>query len=152
MTEFPETDLETLRRSRVARLEADLHELASRLTHLHWPSTEAEVTDCRQIRFGRFGRHYLSNSLGEVPDLLLSGYAVGFRYSVDGTSYGGTLNSLVEVEPGDRFEIRYNPQSPEENNSICSKNSPSSILSPIIGVLIAALILILFAKDRFFSH
>lgn len=152
MTEFPETDLETLRRSRVARLEADLHELASRLTHLHWPSTEAEVTDCRAAKNRYWGSGRYSNERVRL------GYIVGFAYSVEGKAYAGTLNSPVEVLQGDRFALRYNPDHPNENNSICSDNSPSSIFSKWISLVLGILIFllaILAVKDtalKFFRH
>jgi hypothetical protein len=146
MTEFPDSDIETLRESRVEQLEAYLHELASRLTHLHWPSTDAEVTECRQAR-SRRGWYYYRY----IRPLQLE-YIVSFSYSVQGKAYSGTLNSPVEVERGDHFALRINPDHPDENNSVCSDNSPSSIISPVIAIVLAVLILLLFLKDRFFKH
>ena len=144
----PTVDLETLRQSRIVRLEADLHELASRLTHLHWPSTEAEVTDCRKMTFRH--RYYSYRVPQQIP--LLGGYAVGFRYSVDGRLYDGVLDSRVQVEPGDHFALRYNPDQPNENNSVCSDNSPSSILTPVITAILAILFIVLLIIERFFTH
>lgn len=148
MSEEPAIDPETLRKSHVERLEADLHELASRLTHLHWPSTEAEVTDCRAAR-NRVSLH------SKIEPPLLLGYIVGFSYSVNGKSYAGTLDSPVEVEAGDRFKLRYNPDHPNENNSLCSDNSPSTLYGTaanwVIGILIGFLLLA-FLVDRFLKH
>lgn len=80
----------------------------------HWPEVEAEVTDCTFVRF--------------TPDLRVEGgmedqlahYAVGFRYEVNGTTHMGVLNSTVQVQPRDRFFVRYNPENPEQNNSLAS--------------------------------
>lgn len=109
MSEEASIDLDELRQSRIAQLEANLHELASRLTHLHWPSTEAEVTDCRKIRLKYLSRYY---SFRPRIHALPKGFTVGFRYAVVGTTYTGTLLSPVEVAAGDRFHIRYNPEIP----------------------------------------
>ena len=148
MSQSPDFDLETLRQSRIARLEAELHELAGRLTHLHWPSTQAEVTDCKRMRVPQrfYGDSY---PLPEPP--LIRGYAVGFRYSVDGKSYTGILDSPVEVEAGDRFQLRYNPNHPNENNSLCSENSPSMMYAKLANVVLAILavaFLLAFLKDH----
>jgi hypothetical protein len=148
MSEEPTLDLETLRQPRIERLEADLHELAGRMTHLHWPSTDAEVTECRLARSRRSWDCY---RYGPPPTLQLE-YIVSFSYSVQGKAYSGTLNSPVEVERGDHFALRINPDHPDENNSVCSDNSPSSIISPVIAIVLAVLILLLFLKDRFFKH
>lgn len=153
MSEFPNADIDTLRQSRIARLEAELHELASRLTHLHWPSTEAEVTECHpaRLRRGLYGNRF------SPPPLQLD-YIVSFSYVVDGKKYTGVLNSTVEVEPGDRFQLRYNPEHPSENNSVCSDNSPATIYATVANVAVAGLMiffLLAALKDpvlRFFKH
>jgi len=48
-------------------------------------------------------------------------YAVGFTYKVNGISYEGATNSPVAMQRGDRFSIRYDPEDPEENNSLESE-------------------------------
>lgn len=80
----------------------------------HWAETEAEVTDCT------FARMRALIDGGGVDDELAH-YAVGFSYRVGGKSYSGELSSPVEVERGDTFTIRYNPDRPEQNNSVASE-------------------------------
>jgi hypothetical protein len=84
-----------------------VHPLEGAFRH-GWPETEAEVTSCRYIpaRYGRF--------------IHAAYYVVGFTYMVDGTAYGGATTSSVEVECKDKFSVRYNPEHPEENNSLAS--------------------------------
>src|SRR6185437_3712058 len=114
---------------------------------VHWPSTEAEVTECTSVRHPRyFGSGYY------VDYPLQNRYVVSFSYSVDGKSYTGVLGSPVEVKPGDRFALRYNPDQPNENNSVCSDNSPSSILTPVITAILAILFIVLLIIERFFMH
>jgi hypothetical protein len=80
----------------------------------HWLETEAEVTDCTYAPF----RAYLD---GTGVEDQIAHYVVGFTYQVNGTSYNGVLSSPVEVQPQDKFSIRYNPAKPEENNSLESE-------------------------------
>lgn len=81
------------------------------LLHHGWPEAEAEVTSCRIVR--RSGTYRL--------DVSVPFYAVGFSYAVNGVTYTDDTNSPVEVQPGDKFSIRYNPEHPEENNSLASE-------------------------------
>lgn len=83
----------------------------ARPLHHGWPEVEAEVTSCRIVR--RSGTYRL--------DVSVPFYAVCFSYTVDGITYEGVTNSPVEVEPRDKFAIRYNPANPEENNSLESE-------------------------------
>jgi len=76
-----------------------------------WRDVEAEVTSCGLVR----------PSAGWRWDSRPGFYAVAFSYEVDGTSYDGATNSPVEMQRGDRFAIRYNPEHPEENNSLESE-------------------------------
>ena len=48
-------------------------------------------------------------------------YAVGFLYKVDGVAYRDGTVSFVEVQPHDKFAIRYNPEHPDQNNSLESE-------------------------------
>ena len=80
----------------------------------HWPEVEAEVTDCTFVRF----KSYLD--VYGVEDQLAH-YAVGFRYEVNGIAHTGVLSSPVKVEPQDRFFVRYDPEHPEQNNSLASE-------------------------------
>jgi hypothetical protein len=91
-------------------LEQALH---SKLPH-HWVETEAKVTDCTYARL----RAYIDGGGAEDQ---LAHYAVGFSYKVDGKTYSGELSSPVEVQPHDTFTIRYNPDRPEQNNSVESE-------------------------------
>lgn len=80
----------------------------------HWAEVEAEVTDCTYARL----RAYID---GAGVEDQLAHYAVGFTYKVNGTTFNGVLSSPVKVEPRDKFLLRYNPDKPEENNSIESE-------------------------------
>jgi hypothetical protein len=90
-------------------MSADLIEQA---LHHDWPEVEAEVRDCRFVRAIRGS----GASVGQSAY-----YAVGFTYQVNGITYQGVLSSPVEVQTHDKFSIRYNPEHPEENNSLASK-------------------------------
>jgi hypothetical protein len=76
----------------------------------HWVEAEAEVTDCTFVRF----KAYID---GAGVEDQLAHYTVGFTYRVSGNAYTGVLSSPVEVQPHDKFAIRYNPNRPEQNNS-----------------------------------
>jgi hypothetical protein len=80
----------------------------------HWLETEAEVADCTYAPIRAFVD-------GAGVDEQLAHYTVGFTYKVNGTTYNGVLSSPVEVEPHDTFALRYNPDRPEENNSLESE-------------------------------
>ena len=80
----------------------------------HWSETEAEVTDCTYAPL----RAYID---GTGVEDQLAHYVVGFIYIVNETSYKGVLSSPVQVEPHDTFALRYNPDHPEENNSLESE-------------------------------
>ena len=77
--------------------------------HHGWPETEAEVISCTYVP-GRGAR-----GGGE-----LAHYVVGFAYKVNGTIYRDNTPSLVEVQPHDKFSIRYNPDHPDQNHSLFS--------------------------------
>ena len=87
-------------------------DLIENALHHDWLEVEAEVCDCRFIRATSGSR----SSVGEAAH-----YAVGFKYQVNGTTYQGVLSSPVEVQVHDKFFLRYNPDHPEENNSLASE-------------------------------
>jgi hypothetical protein len=80
----------------------------------HWAEVEAEVTDCTFVKT----RWYAD---GAGVDEQIPHYAVGFTYEVNGATYNGVLSSPVQVEPHDKFLLRYNPDKPQENNSVESE-------------------------------
>lgn len=84
-----------------------------RFTQHDWLQTEAEVTSCKPAR----KRYYYSRYSSPTLD----GWAVGFCYLVKGKSYDGILLSKEEVKEQGRFMIRYNPERPDENNTLESK-------------------------------
>jgi hypothetical protein len=76
-----------------------------------WLETEAEVTSCKSF-------HHPGNlRSGSSPGF----YGVCFTYKVDGISHEGATDSPVEMQRGDKFSIRYNPEHPEQNNSLESE-------------------------------
>jgi len=77
-----------------------------------WSEVEAEVTSCGLVRPSAGGR----GGGGR-----LGFYAVVFTYTVNGISYEGATNSPVEMRRHEKFAIRYNPEHPEENNSLESE-------------------------------
>lgn len=87
-------------------------DLIEHALHHDWLEVEAEVCDCRFIR-AKVGSR---STVGESAH-----YAVGFKYQVNGTTYQGVLCSPVEVQAHDKFSLRYNPDHPEENNSLASE-------------------------------
>jgi hypothetical protein len=106
-----------------------------------WTEVEAEITDCTYARF----RAYVD---GAGMEDQLAHYSVGFTYKVDGITYKGVLSSPVQVEPHDTFLLRYNPDHPEENNSIESELDRPwfKYYSSFVGALILGLMLYGFAQ------
>lgn len=95
-----------------------------------WIEVEAEVQDCTAIRAARSARSTYPR---------WGGYIVGFNYKVDGATYDGVTNSLDEVQPGDKFVIRCNPQHPKENNTFDSETNWVATLNWIVwaGIVLA---------------
>ena len=128
MSNVDDIDIETLRRSRWARLCPPLSEFFGQLTHFHWPKTKAEVTDCTPVRASTWA------PIREDGWEQIGGYTVTFQYCVDGTRYNGITKSSFEVQKLDTFPIRYHPRRPEENNTVGSTNSRASLL---VGLLVS---------------
>lgn len=112
----------------------------------HWLEVEAEVTDCAYARAGV----YLS---ADGADEQLAHYAVGFKYMVNGATYKGELSSPVQVEPHDTFLLRYNPDQPEENNSLESELDRPwyNVYMYVLGALVLGALLYGFVQ-KYFSH
>ena len=111
----------------------------------HWAETEAEITDCTFAR-----QSYEIDGAGMDTDL--AHYVVTFTYSVNGTTYNGVLSSPVQVEPHDKFLLRYNPDKPEENNSIESELDRPwfNIYLYLVGALVLGVMLYSFFHRHFF--
>lgn len=80
-------------------------------------------------------------------------YAVSFTYKVDGIAYRDATASMVEVQPNDKFAIRYNPDNPAENNSLaseCDRPWFNAYLYLFAAVMIGLLLFHLFA--RYYGH
>jgi hypothetical protein len=112
----------------------------------HWVETEAEVTDCTFVKT----RWYVD---GSGVDEQIPHYTVGFTYNVSGTAYSGVLSSPVQVEPGDTFLLRYNPDDPKENNSLESELDRPWFkeYTWLVGALIVAAMLVDLVH-RYFPH
>jgi hypothetical protein len=108
--------------------------------HHGWREIEAEVTDCRFVR--------VPNRTGGFP----SYFAVGFKYKVNGVTYRGSQNSSVEVMRGDKFIVLYNPERPEENNSVGSMSERWWFKDYIwiVGALLLGLIVFDIIRGLFF--
>jgi hypothetical protein len=110
-----------MRRRQGANLNAGLRafsvwqkDVVGRFVQRGWQETEAEVLSCREVGPRVYGGAWK----GDLP---LNGYATAFRYIVDGRTYDGILLSRSELREGDRFNIRYNPARPDQNNSLATK-------------------------------
>jgi hypothetical protein len=77
--------------------------------HHGWLETKAEVTSCVYIRASSYR-----------GDGIPAYYAVGFTYRVNGKKYADATASSVEVQLQDKLSIRYNPDHPDQNNSLAS--------------------------------
>jgi hypothetical protein len=144
----PDIDIETFRRSRSARFISWLSKLAKEITHLGWRTTSATVVACRPVRASR----YYTPSMREPYDPpVLTRYVVEFSYSVNNSTYTGVLDSPVQVEPNDQFDIRYNPGKPEENNSLGSDGNSLVLLSNLVLVLLGITLVLLLVR-RFLPH
>jgi hypothetical protein len=105
-----------------------------------WIEVEAEVQDCTAIRTSHSARSTQPR---------WGGYTVAFNYKIDGETYDGVTNTLDEVQPGDRFLIRCNPQHPQENNTFDSETNWVTALSGILWTAIVLAFLAYYVWDRF---
>jgi hypothetical protein len=90
-------------------------DVIGRFTQRGWLETEARVTSCKPA----MPRYPFPRQTG--TPIMIGGWAVGFVYDVDGRPYDGIALSKDKLEKGDRFAIRFNPERPEENNSLATK-------------------------------
>jgi hypothetical protein len=120
-------------------------DLIAHALHHDWPEVEAEVQDCRFIRAVR----HSGASIGQPAY-----YAVGFTYQVKGITYKGVLNSPVEVQPHDKFPLRYNPEHPEQNNSLASKYESGWLkyYPYIFAALLIGFVVFDVVRSLFFRH
>lgn len=115
---FRKTHLERLRDWRakhITKVRGWWKDALGLFTQRGWCETQAEIVSCTPVRT----RYYGWRSGWAGP----GGWAVVFRYVIDGKAYDGAFNSMDKVEASDTFPIRYNPVRPEENNSLDSKLS-----------------------------
>jgi hypothetical protein len=131
-------DIESLRNSHRGNFHEILSNAICWMLHLHWPKTQAEVTECHAVK-GSYTGIPSRFTPSRMP--LLSGYIVSFTYFVDGKQYDGVLDSPVEVEKHDMFDLRYNPLNPEQNHSTGSKNSLTTIYCFAMGSLLVLALL-----------
>jgi hypothetical protein len=117
MSDERDIDIETFRETRWQRFRARLSDFIGRIFQRGWSETEAEVCTRTVIRTRRY---QMTSKSGMTP---IGGYAVTFKYVVDGKTFDGVAISPDEVQKHDRFVIRYNPRRPEENNSFDSATS-----------------------------
>jgi hypothetical protein len=142
MNEDHDIDIESFRRSRVDRLRSALRDEFSWLLHRGWTTVKAEVSDYSIIKRGYYSR-YSSGGGG------LGGYAVGFTYRVEGKSYEGCHISPDKVESGERFDIRYNTQHPEQNNGFESETAWAGLASKLTTTVVALFLLFLLVSNLF---
>jgi hypothetical protein len=138
-----EIDFETFQKSRWQRLSDRLllwgHDVGGRFRQKGWIETEAEVVSCSPVRRSRYYVHSLHSPSSVWP--ALGGWIVEFRYTINGRTYDGATNAPCELQPGEKFPVRYNPSRPEENNSLDSELS--WVRGPIVLVYEIFLALIL---------
>lgn len=146
MNEDRDIDIATFRRSRLERFldwrrkrafgfRKWRRDTIGRFTQRGWCETEAAVVSCSAIR----QRFYTSR---EVP-FSFGRWVISFTYIVGEKSYDGILSANDEVRPGDKFTIRYNPDCPDENDTLASKWD--SLDGPIL-VIYDALLVLFFAS------
>ncbi len=114
---FQKTRLERLsdwRADHITKVRGWWKDALGLFTQRGWSETKAEVISCTPVRT-RYHGGWRSGWVGP------GGWAVAFRYVVDGKGFDGIFNSMDEVEASDTFSIRYNPMRPEENNTLESK-------------------------------
>ena len=148
MNEDRDIDIATFRRSRLERFldwrrkrafgfREWRRDTIGRFTQRGWCETEAAVVSCTAIR------HRFSYNTGRSQPLTLGAWAIDFTYVVGGKPYDGILSANDEVQPGDKFTIRYNPDCPDENDTLASKWD--SLDGPIL-VIYDALLVLFFAS------
>ena len=71
-----------------------------------------------------------------------SGHLVVFSYEVNGETYSGQFMGSA-MKPGDTFEIRYDPDDPNQNDtSMDSKRNKAIMIAAAIGGMLLAGLLI----------
>jgi len=98
-----------------------------------WIEIEAEVQECTALRYG----NYLGRSgIHRGP---WGNFLITFTYEVNGRTFDGTTVSPDEVQKGDTFAIRCNPNRPEENNTFDSETNWVSAANWIVmsGIVLA---------------
>jgi hypothetical protein len=108
------------RRKRIRAFETWRKDAIGRFTQRGWSEAEAEVVSCHASRTVRLwaGEKY------PAMTPTVGAWAVAFKYTANGKEYDGFSVSPVRVEKGDRFSLRYNPENPQENNTIDSETEP----------------------------
>ena len=96
-----------------------------------WVKTTATVTACKTLYYTYTG--VISNIGIPMPS-----FAVKFIYKVNDCTYAGRFRSNIGYNPGQVFEISYNPQRPAKNSGA---SSPPWLLRG--GVWIAIILAVL---------
>lgn len=88
-----------------------------------WPVTTATVIDVDEYRSSRRHRSYRSRS---------TSYNILYQYEAEGNIYTGKIyRNNAPKELGETFEIKYNPDAPEES---------TRYLEPTFGIVISGII------------
>jgi hypothetical protein len=101
-----------------------------------WRTTPATVYTCGDWEQGTSWKLWGKGSS--------SGHLIVFSYKVNGETYSGEFMGTA-MKPGDTFEIRYDPDDPNQNDtSMDSKRSKASMIAAAAGGLLIAGLLIWF--------
>ena len=145
MSEQGNIDAGILMRERRAKSRGRFANLGGGLFQRRWVQGNAEVIACSTPVSRRYSP-YLNDTEGTFGVLP---YIVTFRYTVNGKSYEGILNSPDEVEKGDKFIIRYDPRHPQKNNTFDSQTNWTYTYTKIFSIAMILLMGFLFIWSYF---
>ncbi len=90
------------------------------MSQLNWIKTDAAVTNVYE-NMTTSGNKYII-------------YDISYEYSAEENRYTGLIKSVNYKKIGDKFEIKYDPQSPEKSTSVLKPNVSFIIFGVILGI------------------
>lgn len=102
-----------------------------------WCETTATVYSCGwEETPGRFLTFH------QLSDLFSGHYIVLYSYVVNGNHYSGEFKSSTEWQEGSSFQLKYNPQNPDETDRQEDSDRPAmTFISWVVGIALVGLYL-----------
>ena len=107
----------------------------------NWPSATAIVLDLTS--YEKSGVHNRTETF----------YVIKYRYEVDGISYDGEFQSKKPMLTGNSFEIKYNPETPDNSTTVTKPDTGGLVFVLAFGLLFiidGAFFIFVIYKSRFY--